>query len=253
MREWKDFYIYNDGTTLTASSPAIKATHSQEMLCGNDGYKRAFAEGKLMIIDMADDDEILARVVLGHSSADEQAYWSGRTRGIIDCSDGKFSVQSSFNNFKDNEYNEDAQEFIYPVPAAVYQVDCYVYMPSSTAIFLHDDSRDLMVAKWWRESHKNEDYPDWIIYEACDNYDADTEEHYKSYWEDRTADIDTDDLSKYVDWVFHLTPLEGEGVYSDSEDTGFMKWERRVLDKAPTGLATELNPYACDDVEEDDD
>ena len=101
MRESKDFYIYNDGTTLTASSPAIKAVNSKEMLQGTDGYKKAFTSGKLMIVDMADDDEILARIVLGELSADEIACWSGRTRGIIDCTDGKFSVQSSFNNFKD--------------------------------------------------------------------------------------------------------------------------------------------------------
>ena len=122
-----------------------------------------------------------------------------------------------------------------------YQVDCYIYLPCATALELHAKGEEFLVAKWWRESRHNENYPDWILREVLLDEECDTEEQLERYWQPRIPDLEDATLQNYLYFVIHLQP-EGDqpAQVSPPESYGTLAWQPNHLEQCPLGVRTDI-------------
>ena len=80
-----------------------------------------------------------------------------------------------------------------------------------------------------------------FVFECLESYDADPGND--GYWEKLEEEIDDEALAekagKYVEFLIHLIPLEGEAPALELDSIGCLKWHARLLERCPLGLYSE--------------
>lgn len=239
----QDFFVYNEATAFLITS---KKTCGTGMESGSEAWNAAVLEGKLIPVELYQDDPFILRLVLKDKLTPQEGQeWLGKLSHHIRVEDGKLIIAAGVEYILEQMPEDDAwfREYSHTVdvPPGHYHADLYTYINSVNGepLLAIAETKPEPIGKYYRRTRKNRAFPSWLK-QWCASY-PDIDPKHEDEWQD--ADFDSED-EPFVSFLLHLTPISEaapETITQPSED-GFFKCSQNTAqkpEKCPLGLLGE--------------
>lgn len=201
----RDLYVYNEATGFVITSAGMAGrVQSSRPAKWND----AVAEGRILPVELVQDDSLLLRVVVGAPlEPEEEAGWVGRLVSRLSIPDGRLVVTGGCEFLEEPELDEETRG-TYTRELAVapgeYRATLLATIHGVNGPFLLERAgAEEPLGAWCRRTRPGERFPVWL-YGLCRS----DPRHDPGHWDEWSGAPEEDARpAGLLDFVLHLEPL----------------------------------------------
>lgn len=210
----RDVFVSNESSGLVITSRAMDADEAGPL--EQAAWKKAVAAGKLVPVELRQDDSVLVRVVVDEPLTEVEAEeWVGKLTAKLLVKGGELVLCGGIGFLEDGGEAEAEHVVGLEVEDGTYHADLYAHLPGVNGPLCVDEEP----AAYWKRTRGRKKPPAWI-----------------------TESLELDEGAP-IGFLLHLTPLGARKKVAAATlgpDGWFSveAWERRAPGKCPAGLAS---------------
>lgn len=208
----------------------VAATADLKVRKSKASWTKAAKTGEIVRFPLAEEAEVVGRVVFGELSEGEDCQWVSESVAELDLKDGEFVIDASpflsSDQFRQPEVHAGYQ--LFSVPAGRYRLRILTYLNSVNG---SDRLRLISDDGYWayfEATRRGTGAPEWVVDLAEDNDEDIPEDLVIDAMPERTL----------VDFVFQLTPANHSDTFSELRKDGSLDWHSRKPSAFPMGIRT---------------